>query len=66
MVLGQHREALVGGVEARSLGNGPALEDAVDLQPEIVVETARGVFLDSRTWSLPASAAGRPEARASL
>jgi hypothetical protein len=37
---------LVGGVQAWALGDGPAFQDAVEFEPEIVVETGRIVFLD--------------------
>src|SRR5262252_7692145 len=46
MILHLHGEALVGGIEARPLGHGPALEGALQLQAEIVVETAGRVLLD--------------------
>jgi hypothetical protein len=46
MVLRLDRHPLVGGTQARSLGDRPALEDAVQLEPEVIVETARGVLLD--------------------
>src|SRR5262249_24102742 len=46
MILHLHGEALVGGVEARALGHRPALERAVELEPEIVMEMAGCVLLD--------------------
>src|SRR5579862_3492395 len=44
MVFGAHRQALVGGVETRPFGDGPAQENAVQLEPEIIVQP-RGVML---------------------
>ena len=46
MVLHVHGHALVGRVEARPLGNGPALQRAIELEPEVVVQVAGGVLLD--------------------
>jgi hypothetical protein len=46
MVLDMDREPLLVGDEARPFRHGPALEDAVQLQAEIVVHPARGVLLD--------------------
>src|SRR5215471_710742 len=46
MILHLHGEALVGRVEARALGHRPALERAVELEPEIVMEMAGCVLLD--------------------
>src|SRR5262249_3688198 len=45
MILGAHRKTLRAGVEARSLGDGPADQDAVQLQAEVVVQARRGVLL---------------------
>ena len=45
VVFRAHGQALVSGVEARPLGHGPAFKHAVELQPEIIVETARIMFL---------------------
>ena len=38
MILGRHREALVGRIERRPLGHGPGLEHAVALEAEVVVQ----------------------------
>src|SRR5688572_19308293 len=38
VVLDLDGEALVGGVEARTLGHGPALEHAVELEAKVVVQ----------------------------
>src|SRR4030095_9968131 len=46
MVLDVHRHPLVGRVEARALGHRPALQRALELEPEVVVQTAGGVLLD--------------------
>jgi hypothetical protein len=46
MILGLHREALVGRIEAWSLRHGPALQDALELEPKVVVQARRGVALD--------------------
>src|SRR5256885_4246787 len=60
MVLGHDREALVRGVERRASGNGPGLEHAVALQPEVVVQLARRVLLAHETeQSLAWSGCGR-------
>ena len=45
MVLGPHRQPLVIGIEAGPLGHGPALEDTVQLQTEIIVQPAGSVLL---------------------
>ena len=44
MILRPHRQPLVGGIEARAFGDRPAQQDAVQLQPEVVMK-ARGVVL---------------------
>src|SRR4051812_10361694 len=46
VILDVHREALVRGVEARPLGDRPAQQDTVQLQPKVVVKVRRLVFLD--------------------
>src|SRR6266545_1253633 len=56
MVLGGHRQTLVPGVGGRPLGDSPGLEDAVGLQPEVVVQRAGVVLLDHED-RLPAPAA---------
>ena len=63
VVLDLHREALVRRVEARPLGHGPALQDAVELQAEVVVQAAGGVLLDDEATSrcaVPARREVRP------
>jgi hypothetical protein len=45
MVLGLDRHAAVARDEARTLRNRPALEHAVELEPEVVVQPASGVLL---------------------
>jgi hypothetical protein len=46
MVLGQHRQPLVGGVERRPFGDGEAEQRATDLQPQVVVAIRRVVQVD--------------------
>jgi hypothetical protein len=46
MVLDRHREAFDGGIERRTLGNRPRQQNAVPLEPEVVVEVRGAVFLD--------------------
>src|SRR5690606_27826212 len=45
VVLGLRCEPPLAGHEARSLRHRPALEHAVELEPEVVVQAARGVLL---------------------
>ncbi len=45
MILGAHREALLAQREARAARDGPALEHAVELEPQVVVKPARGMLL---------------------
>jgi hypothetical protein len=47
MVLGVHGQALFARDQARPLGDRPALEDAIELEAEIVVQARRIVFLDA-------------------
>src|SRR5690606_24626594 len=49
VILDMHRQALVGRVQARSLGHGPADQGPVQLQAEVVVQPPGGVFLDDET-----------------
>src|SRR5258708_11351012 len=46
MVLDMDGEALLAGIEARPPRNRPALEDAVELETEIVMQPRRRTFLD--------------------
>src|SRR6185436_13169646 len=46
MVFGLHREALVGGVEARAFRHRPALEHALELEAKVVVQPRRRMALD--------------------
>src|SRR3546814_2174559 len=46
MVLDVHREALLAGDEARPLGHRPALQYAVHLQAQVVVQAPGRVLLD--------------------
>src|SRR5262249_49813154 len=45
VVLHLDRHATLRGVEARPLGHGPALQHAIELEPEVVVHAPRGVLL---------------------
>ena len=45
VVFDMHGHALVGRVEARALRHGPTLQRAVKLEPEVVVQAARRMFL---------------------
>ena len=46
MILGLHRQTLFVGIERRTFGNRPGLEDAVAFEPEVVVQSPGGVLLD--------------------
>ncbi|MBB4482288.1 hypothetical protein GGE46_004901 [Rhizobium etli] len=46
MVLDLDRQALVVWIERWTLGDGPALEHAVELEPQVVVQTCRIVLLN--------------------
>src|SRR5262245_58861753 len=46
MILDGHGEPLDGGIERGSLRNGPRLEHAAGLEPEIIVELTRAMLLD--------------------
>ncbi len=46
VILDVHRQPLVGRVEAGPLRHRPALQHAVQLEPEVVVQAARRVLLD--------------------
>src|SRR5262249_31406646 len=46
MILHLDREPLLAGNEARPASDRPALHDAVELEPQIVVQAARGMLLD--------------------
>ena len=53
MVFDLHRQALVGGIEIRAFGHGPALEHAVQLQAEVVMEVRGIVLLDDKRQLAP-------------
>src|SRR5215470_309830 len=59
VVLDVHGQALFVGAHRRPLGHGPALEHAVDLEAQIVVEPARRVLVDDEP--VAAGLAGSPE-----
>ncbi len=45
MVFYLHGQSFIGGVERRAFGDGPAFQDAVHFQPEVIVEAGCGMFL---------------------
>src|SRR5262249_44524390 len=61
VILDLHGETLVRRIEARAFGHRPALERAVELEPEVVVEMARRVLLHHEgAASRPAPASPAP------
>src|SRR5690606_33383481 len=58
MVLGADGEPLVGGVGGGAPGDRPALEDAVELEAEIIVQPRGVVLLDDEAQRLRRPAAG--------
>jgi hypothetical protein len=46
MVFDEHGEVFDAGIHRGALGDGPAFQDAFDLESEVVVEVGSGVFLD--------------------
>jgi hypothetical protein len=54
MVFDVHRHALHAGIEARALGHSPALERAVEFEPEVVMQLARMVLLHHEGMSATA------------
>ena len=46
MILDVHRQALVIGRQARTPGHGPALQHAIELEAQVVMQPARSVLLD--------------------
>jgi hypothetical protein len=66
MVLDLDREALLGWIKAGPAGYRPALHDPVELEPQIIMETARRMLLDHITMAglprpLPARLGRDPE-----
>jgi hypothetical protein len=60
VVLDMHREALVVGREARAPGDGPALQDTVELEAQVVMQPARGMLVhDEQLPGLAAQLAAR-------
>ena len=57
MILDVDGQALLADNEARSLRNGPALEHAIHLEPEVVMQAPRRVFLNDEAVALGFSAA---------
>ena len=62
VVLDMDGKPLLAGDEARTLGDRPALEHAVELEAEIVMEAARGVLLDDE--AVAGAGARRPRGSA--
>src|SRR5258707_9811294 len=48
MVLDMDRQPLLTGIEARPLRDRPALQNAIEFEPEIVVQPPRGVLLHDK------------------
>jgi len=46
MVLCPYRQAFVRRIQTRPFCDGPAQQDAIEFQPEVIVKTGGGVFLD--------------------
>ena len=46
VVLDVNRESLLARHEARAAGDGPAFHDAIELEPQVVMQAARSVLLD--------------------
>ena len=58
VVLHFHREPLLACAQRWSLGHRPALQRAIDFEPEVVVARARVVQLDHEDGPMPATPAG--------
>ena len=58
VILDVHRQVPLAGRERHPLRDGPAREHPVALEPEVVVQPARGVALDDEPGSGPGSACG--------
>ena len=52
MILGAHREPLVGGIGARPFRHRPALEHTVGLEAEVIMKARRVVLLDDEASAL--------------
>ena len=46
MILGPDSQAFVGGIETGSLRDGPAQEDAIQFEPEVIMQAGRIMLLD--------------------
>src|SRR5690606_14341808 len=53
MVLGFHRQPLVGGVERRPLRHRPAFQYAAEFEPQVVMVGGRVVLVDDEAVALP-------------
>jgi hypothetical protein len=60
MVLDLDGQALVFGIEARSLRHGPALEHSVELEAKVVVQAARRVALNGEAQAAGLAAPAFP------
>ena len=54
MIFGADGKALVGRIKAGAARHGPAFKDAVDFQPEIIVQSGGVMFLDDEAVPAPA------------
>jgi hypothetical protein len=46
VVLGTYSETLVGRIEARTARDGPALQNAIEFEPQVVMKAPGGVLLN--------------------
>jgi hypothetical protein len=53
MIIHHDSEPFIRWVHGRALGNGPGFEDPGDLQPEIVMETGRMMFMNDESHPCP-------------
>jgi hypothetical protein len=60
MVFDLNRQPFVGGVQRGSARDRPGLEDPIELEPEVIVETPRRVLLDDEAQSLARGDGIRP------
>ena len=51
MVFNLDGQPLVTGNEAWATRHGPALHDTIKLQPKVIVESPRGVFLNDKSMA---------------
>src|SRR5882724_3673236 len=62
MIFYHHGQPFVGGVEGRTLGNGPALQHSIHFQPEVIMKMRGGMLLhhELKRRSLNLSSLGPP------